>query len=97
MNFFLAFFSKYAIFVFRGLNMIQDDFEYYTAHQEEIVKDHLGEFVVIKDSAVIGYFVEEAKAFETMKGNELETFIVKKCQAVGTDVVTYYNNRVAFA
>jgi hypothetical protein len=77
--------------------MIQDDFEYYTSHQEEIVRDHLGEFVVIKDSAVIGYFQEEAMAFESMKGNELETFIVKKCQSPGTDVVTYYNNRVAFA
>jgi hypothetical protein len=77
--------------------MIQDDFEYYMSHQEEIVKDHLGEFVVIKDSSIIGYFKEEAKAFESMKGNELETFIVKKCQEPGTDVVTYYNNRVAFA
>ncbi|MDR0320809.1 MAG: hypothetical protein LBI28_04835 [Treponema sp.] len=77
--------------------MIQKDFEYYTTHQEEIVKDHLGEFVVIKDSAIVGYFKEEAKAFESMKENELGTFIVKKCQALGTDVVTYYGNRVAFA
>ena len=77
--------------------MLKDDFEYYTANQEEIVKDHLGEFVVIKDSAIIGYFKEEAQAFEHMKGNELGTFIVKKCQQPGTDVVTFYNNRVAFA
>jgi hypothetical protein len=77
--------------------MVQDDFEYYATHQEEIVKDHLGEFVIIKDSTVIGYYKEEAKAFEAMKGNELETFIVKKCQALGTDVVTYYTNRVIFA
>jgi len=77
--------------------MIKDDFEYYTANQEEIVKDHMGEFVVIKDSTVIGYHKEESKAFESMKEFELGTFIVKKCQALGTDIVTYYNNRVAFA
>ena len=77
--------------------MIQDDFRYYTTHQEEIVKDHLGEFVVIKDSAVKGYYIEETKAFASMVGNELGTFIVKKCQTPGTDVVTFYNNRVAFA
>ena len=77
--------------------MVQDAFEYYTANQSEIVKNHLGEFVVIKGSSVLGYYREESAAFESMKGNELGTFIVKKCQEPGTDVVTYYNNRVAFA
>ena len=77
--------------------MIQDDFEYYIAHQEEIVKDHLGEYVVIKDSMVLGYFKEQENAFESMMGNELGTFIVKECKAPGTDITRYYNNRVAFA
>ena len=77
--------------------MIQDDFEYYTTHQEEIVKGHLGEFIVIKNSTVIGYYKDELKAFEAMKDSELGTFIVKKCQEPGTDVVTYFNNRVSFA
>jgi len=81
----------------RGKDMIKDDFDYYTANQNEIVMDHLGEFVVIKDSTVLGYYQEEAAAFEAMKGNELGTFIVKKCQTPGTDVVTYYNTQVAFA
>jgi len=76
--------------------MIKDDFEYYVSNQQEIVKDHLGEYVVIKDSTVKGYYKEEAQAFASMKGNELGTFIVKMCQDPGTDVITYYNNRVAF-
>jgi hypothetical protein len=77
--------------------MLKDDFEYYTANQEDIIKDHLGEYVVIKNSAIVGYFREEAKAFEAMIGNELGTFIVKKCQPPGKDIVTFYNSRVAFA
>ena len=77
--------------------MLKDDFDYYTAHQEEIVRDHIGDFVVIQDSSVKGYYKEEALAFESMKENELGTFIVKKCQEPGTDVVTYYNDRVVFA
>jgi hypothetical protein len=77
--------------------VIKDDFEYYTAHQDEIVNGHIDEFVVIKDSRVLGYYVEEAKAFEAMKAHELGTFIVKKCRLRGTDMVTYYNNRVSFA
>jgi len=80
-----------------GSGMIKDDFDYYTANQAEIVRDHLGEFVVIKDSSVQGYYKAETEALKAMKGNELGTFIVKKCQTPGTDVVTYYNNQVAFA
>ena len=77
--------------------MLIDDFKYYTDNQEEIVKDHLEEFVVIKDSAVVDYFKEESKAFESMKNYELGTFLIKKCQQPGTDIITFYNSRVAFA
>jgi hypothetical protein len=77
--------------------MLKDDFEYYTAHQDEIVNGHLGEFVVIENSVVLGYYKVEAEAFESMKGHELGAFMVKKCQLPGTDVVTYYNNQVRFA
>jgi hypothetical protein len=55
----------------------------------------LGEFVVIKDSTVLGYFEEETEAFDYMKENELGTFMVKKCMEPGTDIITFH--RVAFA
>jgi hypothetical protein len=77
--------------------VIKDDFDYYTGHQDEIVAGHIDEFVVIKNSQVLGYYTREADAFESMKAHELGTFIVKKCQLRGTDMVTYYNNRVSFA
>lgn len=77
--------------------MMQGDFDYYTENQAEIVDGRLGEYVVIKDSSVVGYYGDEATAFEAMRGNELGTFMVKKCQAPGTDVITYYNSQVAFA
>jgi hypothetical protein len=88
---------KEIIFVIGGMVMINDDFQYYTANQEEIVRDHLGEYVVIKDTTVLGYFKEEIEAFESMKNHELGTFIVKKCQQPGMDCVTFYNSRVTFA
>jgi hypothetical protein len=77
--------------------MLKDDFEYYTTHQNEIVGDHLDEFVVIKDFQVKGYYKDEIDAFESMKSNELGTFMVKKCQIPGTDIVNYFNNSVRFA
>ena len=75
--------------------MLKDDFDYYTANQEKIVEGHIGKYVVIKHSAVLCYFKNEAEVFEYMKDNELGTFLVKKCQPPGTDVVTIYNNMVA--
>ena len=77
--------------------MIKKDFEYYISHQPEITDGHLGEYVVIKDSRVVGYFKEEYDAFEAMKSNKLGTFLVKKCRSRGSDIVTFYNNRVSFA
>jgi hypothetical protein len=77
--------------------MIQQDFEYYTANQDNIVDGHLGEYVVVMDSQVLGYYAKEIEAFIAMKKHKLGTFIVKKCQLKGTDIVTYFNNQVRFA
>ncbi|MDR2467393.1 MAG: hypothetical protein LBD22_00330, partial [Spirochaetaceae bacterium] len=56
--------------------MIENDFKYYTENQEEIIKGHLGEYVAIKDAAVVDYYQTELAAFEAMKDAELGTFIV---------------------
>jgi hypothetical protein len=36
--------------------MLMEECFFYKAHQEEIIKDHLGEYVVIKSSRVLGYY-----------------------------------------
>ncbi|MDR0502235.1 MAG: hypothetical protein LBH16_02825 [Treponema sp.] len=77
--------------------MICDDFIFYDTNQEKVVTGHINEFVVIKDSRVYGYYKTEMEAFKSMVGNELGTFMVKRCQEPGTDVVEYFNNAVAFA
>jgi hypothetical protein len=77
--------------------MLKDEFEYYKAHQDEIVSGHLGDFVVIKDSQVKGYYPDEDTAIESMKNEDLGTFMIKKCQEPGTDIVTYFNDQVRFA
>jgi hypothetical protein len=76
---------------------IKKNFEYFTNNQNEIVENHLNEYVVIKNQKICGYYETEEKAFDSMIGEELETFIVQKCQSPGTDIANYYNNTVAFA
>ncbi|MDR1099462.1 MAG: hypothetical protein LBL28_03180 [Treponema sp.] len=77
--------------------MIADEFTFYDAHQKEIVEGHLDEFVVIKDQKVAGYHKTEEDAFDSMIGEKLGTFMVKRCQTPGTDVIKYFNNAVSFA
>ena len=77
--------------------MIQNDFLFYKANQDKIIQGHLDEFVVIKNQQVRGYYKSEEDAFDSMIDEELGTFMVKRCQKPGADVVEYFNNSVAFA
>jgi hypothetical protein len=77
--------------------MLEDEFAFYEARQNEIVEGHLDEFVVIKGHEVLGYYKVEDDAFDAMIGEKLGTFMVKKCQVPGTDVIGYFNNAVSFA
>jgi hypothetical protein len=77
--------------------MLSVDFEYYTAHQPEIVDGHIGEFVVIKNALVLGYYKDEMAAFTSMKAEVPGTFMVKKCKPQGEDIETYYGSQVVFA
>ena len=73
-------------------------FEFYLSHQEELVKEYDGKYIVIKDCKVLGAYASEAEAIRgTTREHELGTFIVQKCEA-GNDAYTQvYHSRVAFA
>lgn len=77
---------------------LKPEFEYYLAHQAELVKEHDGKFVVIKNKKVIGVYDEQATAVsETQKDHELGTFLVQKVEP-GTDAHTQtFHSRVAFS
>jgi hypothetical protein len=77
--------------------MIKDEFTFYEENQKQIIQGHIDEFVVIKDRQVRGYYKLEEDAFDSMINEKLGTFMVKRCQEPGTDVIKYFNNAVAFA
>ena len=76
--------------------MISDEFTFYKTNQDIIIKGHLDEFVVIKNQQISGYYKNEEDAFDSMVNEELGTFMVKRCQKSGTDVIEYFNNAVSF-
>jgi hypothetical protein len=72
---------------------------YFFGNQPEIVEGHLGEWVVIKDETVIGYYKTEDEAFTAMAEahEKLGTFMVHLCKNPLDDIINYHNNQVAFA
>ena len=77
--------------------MVHEEFAFYKANQGQIVQGHLDEFVVIKNKQIYGYYKSEDEAFDSMLDEELGTFMVKRCQKPGTDILEYFNNAATFA
>ena len=77
---------------------LEREFEYYLAHQSELVKKYDGRFIVIKKRKVIGVYDDQAAAVsETSKSEELGTFLVQKVEP-GTNAHTQtFHSRVVFA
>lgn len=89
-------FHKYT----RGTNMdspLKREFDYYLAHQEEMVNKYNGKFIVIKNQQVLGVYDDSARAVsETKKKHELGTFLVQKVEPGSAAYTQTFHSRVAF-
>ena len=65
--------------------MLEIEFEYYLANQNELVEKYNGKFIVIKGKSVIGVYNSHSEAYnETQKTEVLGTFLIQHCLP-GTD------------
>ena len=63
-------------------NALESELNYYLKHQNELVKQYAGKYIVIKNHEVIGNYDNELEAVkESAKKHELGTFLVQKCEA----------------
>jgi hypothetical protein len=77
-------------------NPLEKEFRYYLAHRDEIIREHQGQFVVIKDEKIIGVYPSEIEAIKTTtKKYPLGTFLVQKAE-VGSETQVFHS-RVALA
>ena len=77
---------------------LEKEFNYYLDHQDELVKQYDGKFIVIKDNEVIAVFDSEIDAInETAKEHELGTFLVQKCESGSEAYTQSFHSRVVFA
>ena len=76
---------------------LKPEFEYFLAHQDELVKKYNGRFVVIKDQTVIGDYSDQATAIaETRKQHELGTFLVQRAEPGTRAYSQTFRSRVSF-
>jgi len=60
--------------------MLEREFEFFKAHQEELVQKYLDRFLVIKGQTLIGVYDSELEAYTTTKkDHEVGTFLIQQC------------------
>ncbi len=75
---------------------LKPEFDYYLAHQSELVRQYNGKVIVIKNQEVIGVYDDQQRAIsETEKMHSLGTFLVQKVSP-GTDAYSQtFHSRVS--
>lgn len=77
---------------------LKKEFEFYLAHQAELVEKYNGKFISLKDGNVLGAYETAAQAISATKQiHPLGTFLVQKVEP-GTGAYTQtFHSRVIFA
>lgn len=77
---------------------LQDEFEFYIDHQDEMVEKYDGKFIAIKDGKVLGAYDDELAAItETQKTHKLGTFLVQRVSRGNEAYTQTFHSRVVFS
>lgn len=75
--------------------MLDLEFQYYLDHQTELVELYNGKFIVIKNQQVIGSYESHGEAYyESLKVNELGTFLIQHCTPGADSYTQVFHSRV---
>lgn len=78
------------------MGSLTKEFDYYVAHQDELVKQHPGKFIVIKDSGLQGVYNSQEEAYEdARKKFELGTFIIQRVEPGEESYTQTFHSRVS--
>ena len=78
--------------------MLEKEFKYYLANQDDLVQRFNGKFIVIKNNEVLGAYDNELEAInKTKEKHKLGTFLVQECTPGDEKYTQVYHSRVSFA
>jgi hypothetical protein len=76
--------------------MLEKEFKYYLDHQEDLVKQYDGKFLVIVGDKVVGAYPTKIEAYNKSKEKfELGTFLVQHCSTGNQDYSRTFYSRVS--
>lgn len=74
---------------------LEREFHFYLAHQDELVQQYEGKFLVIVGTDVLGAYNDELEAVkDSEKTHEFGTFLIQKCEPELE--IQAYHSRVRF-
>jgi hypothetical protein len=77
---------------------LQNEFQWYLDHQNELVNQYNGKYLVISGEIVVGaYDKEEEALFDAQKKYEAGSYIIQFCSPGETAYTHHFHSRVAFA
>jgi hypothetical protein len=77
--------------------MLDQEFQYFKDHQDELVAKYNGKFVAIAGTDVLGAFDTELDAYlEMKKEHEVGTFLIQHCVPGTMSYTQTFHSRVVF-
>jgi hypothetical protein len=85
--------------VLKITDMIKKDFQYYLDHQNELVKQYNGKYLIIKDQTVVDSYDTETDAlFKSQKKYQPGTYIIQRCSSGDKDyTIRFSSPQIVFA
>ena len=77
--------------------MLEEEYKYFKTNKDELVEKHKNKFIVIKKAQVVGVFDTEKEAYEeTVKNNEVGTFLIQQCVENEEEITQTFHSRTIF-
>lgn len=72
--------------------MLDKEYEFYQKNKDEFVKKYIGKFIVIKNDKIIGVYDSQVDALkESVKTNDLGTFLIQEIKGNDEPVIRFYS------
>jgi Family of unknown function (DUF5678) len=76
--------------------MLETEFEYFKTHQDELVKEYNGKYIVIRGQEVVGAYSSELAALEDAKKKfDLGTFLIQLVTPGDSSYTQTFHSRVS--
>jgi len=76
---------------------LEEEFRYYTEHQDSFVKKYNGKVIVLKGNEVVGVYDSDIEAYiKAQEQHKLGTFLIQRVSSGANEYTQTFQSRVIF-